>query len=162
MSSAIEWEVGEVEEAAAELGAEHTRGFTLDNLLDKLTDFSIAPHFEKMWLGNKLRELGYENKLITHDGTKTNRWFRAPKRASSFLSGGMLESLESNNLIGSSPAAPRQLDRKPLRLPAPTWQKIREIKEEAQRLHPDKRVTLSSTVESLIAFAIENATIPAE
>jgi len=158
----IEWKIADVAGAASSLNKEHVRGFTLDDLLDQLTDFSMYPHFEKMWLGGKLRELGYANKLIAFEGTKTNRWFKCSEASSELLSPAMLDSLGSHSLMGSSPATPRQLERKPLRLPAEKWDEIRVIKEEVQRLHPHKRVTLSSTVESLIEFALQNATTEAE
>jgi len=48
--------------------------------------------------------------------------------------------------------------RKPLRLPPEVWDDIRDVTTQLQRSFPDRYVTLNSTVEFLVAIAIERLT----
>ena len=162
MGIEIRWSEEEIAEAACDLSRQNSRGFLLDQMLDALTDFSMSPHYEKTLIAKVLRTLGYDKQLIHHGGTKTVRWYRAPKAGSSFLSGGMLQSVRGGDSLSVSPFKSKETARKPLRLPAEKWAQIADIRTELQRLHPEKRVSLHSTVESLIDFALENATITAE
>ena len=157
MGTEIKWSVESIQEAAENLGEQNPRGSLLDQMLDALTDFSMAPHYEKTQIGAVLRQLGYTSKLIHLDGSKTLRWFKAPEQGTSFLSGAMLQSLSTHDALGVSPFTGRETVRKPLRLPESKWEKIADIHTELQRLHPEKRVSLHSTVETLLEFALQNA-----
>ena len=156
------WTAESLRETLEELKTECPRGFNLDDVLDKMSDFILNPRGEKLMLGRELRSMGYAPKLIRYEGERSLRWFKAPSHESDILSQKLLTMANKSGLVGSYKDAARDRERKPLRLPAVTWQSISHVRDEFQRLYPDRQVTLSSTIETLLNYALATTTINGE